>query len=303
MRSINENAGLNRLARVFPHQFNELMESWLESAGVTLLALVGAGLGWWFSRLPKPWWASGYVIGLLLVCAIGAARRFASLEFLPPFAWLLAGRTEFALGGFVAALLLTTPLSRLPRRRERLALVMLLAVFVALTSVWPFLAPAFNRRLQASFKANIDADGICRQSTEYNCGPAAAVTALRHFGLPALEGEIAILAHTSTAIGTPPDLLSDALQRRFAQDGLTSDYRHFSSVSELNQDGIMLAVIKFGFLVDHYVAVLEATEAAIVVGDPFRGRMTYTPEEFAEIWRFTGVVLRRASKSMANTAR
>jgi hypothetical protein len=55
-------------------------------------------------------------------------------------------------------------------------------------AIVPFLAPAFNRGYLAGLKTRIDADGVCRQSSEYTCGPAAAVTALRKLGLPAEEG-------------------------------------------------------------------------------------------------------------------
>jgi len=117
------------------------------------------------------------------------------------------------------------------------------------------------------------------------------------------EGEIAVLAHTSSAIGTPPDLLADALQQRYSREGLVSEYRHFKDISELNRDGLTLAVIKFGFLVDHYVAVLEVADGRIVVGDPFRGQETYTPAAFAKIWRFTGVVVRSPMKTATNEPR
>lgn len=56
---------------------------------------------------------------------------------------------------------------------------------------------------------------------------------------------------------------------------------------------ITLAVIKYGFLVDHYVTVLETTSTNIVVGDPLMGLRTYMPEEFLKVWRRTGIELRR----------
>ncbi len=269
------------------------MNPWLETLGALLLAGLGALLGWWFSRLPKPWWTLGYFLPLALVMLIGSTRGYSALEFVPPMSWLVAGRTEFALGGFIGTMVLTTPLMRLPRRRDRLAVVLFMGLLVALCSVWPFLAPAFNRGYLASLRTKIDPDGVCRQSTEYNCGPAAAVTALRKLGLPAEEGPIAIAAHTSTAIGTPPDMLGEALRELYPTNGLVCEYRHFNSVSELRHGGLTLAVIKFGLLVDHYVAVLAVTDREVVVGDPFLGRATYTHQQFQKKWRFAGIVLKR----------
>ena len=44
---------------------------------------------------------------------------------------------------------------------------------------------------------------------------------------------------------------------------------------------------------DHYVTVLSTTETNLVVGDPLNGRVTYTEDDFAKIWRYSGVVLGR----------
>lgn len=271
------------------------MSPWLETLAVISLAVFGALLGRFCSRLPKPWWTLSYFVPLLIVLLVGLPRLNRSLEFVPPISWLVSGRTLFAVTGLVTAMILSTPLSRLPRPGDRRMICIFITLFVAYASVWPFFAPALNRRFQASIVTQIDKDGICQQSTDYNCGPAAAVTALRKLGFPAEEGEIAILAHTSTAIGTPPDILASALQKRYGTSGLQCDYRHFKSTAELKNAGITLAVIKFSLLVDHYVTVLAVNDERIVVGDPSRGLASYSHEEFARKWRFIGVVLKKKS--------
>jgi len=270
---------------------------WLESAAVALLAVGGFLLGRWFSGLPKRYWMLGYFLPLILVLLYGAAMRFPQLAFVPPVSWMVMGRNKFAVIGFIATMVLTTPLSRLPQKRSRIAVVVLMVVVVCVMSVWPFLAPAFNRGHLASLRTRLDADGICLQSNDYNCGPAAAVTALRKLGLPAEEGEIAILAHTSSATGTPPDVLARALQDRYEKEGLASNYRIFRRVDELKHGGLTLVVIKYRFWVDHYVTVLEVTDDEIVVGDPARGVCTFTHGEFRDKWRFEGVVLKRKQRS------
>lgn len=269
------------------------MSPWLETLAVILLAALGALLGRFCSRLPKPWWTLGYFIPLLIIVLVGLPRVDRSLEFKPPISWLVSGRTLFAVSGLVTAMILSTPLSRLPRKGDRRMVWAFIILFVTYASVWPFFAPALNRRFQSSIVTQIDKDGICQQSTDYNCGPAAAVTALRKLGFPAEEGQIAILAHTSTAIGTPPDILCSALRKHYGPSGLKCEYRQFKSTAELKNGGITLAVIKFGLLVDHYVAVLEVNEHAIIVGDPSRGKASYTHEEFSRKWRFIGVVLKK----------
>src|SRR5262249_12449471 len=102
-----------------------------------------------------------------------------------------------------------------------------------------------------------------------------------------------ILAHTSPATGTPPDVLARTLQERYGKDGLSSEFRVFDNVAELKAAGMTLAVIKYSFWVDHFVTVLEVKDDEIVVGDPYQGLRKLSPDEFAKKWRFVGVVLKR----------
>jgi ABC-type bacteriocin/lantibiotic exporter with double-glycine peptidase domain len=70
-------------------------------------------------------------------------------------------------------------------------------------------------------------------------------------------------------------------------------YRAFKDILELRQAGLTLAVVKFGFLVDHFVTVLEVTDAEVIVGDPLEGLDRMTWDEFRKKWRFCGIVLKR----------
>jgi predicted double-glycine peptidase len=269
------------------------MSPWVETLGVITLAALGFAVGRICSRLPRPWWTIGYFLPLLLIVLIGLAHRFRTLEFVVPFTWLMAGRMEFILGAFVCTLVLTTPLSRLPKQRDRMAIGILMTAMVGLAFVPPFMAPALNRHTLAALPNQIDADGVCRQSTDYTCGPAAAVTALRLLDLDGTEGDLAILARTSNAMGTPPDLLARALRQRYAADGLEVEYRPFQSVADLDQPGYTLALVKFSFLMDHYVVVVEVSEDTVTVADPLTGLATLSHEDFARIWRRVGIVLSR----------
>jgi hypothetical protein len=112
-------------------------------------------------------------------------------------------------------------------------------------------------------------------------------------GLPGEEGRIAILSYTSSAGGTATDILAEALQDEYRKDGLIAEYRAFKDISELKQAGLTLAVVKFGFMVDHSVTVLGVTDSEVVVGDPLNGLERISHDEFLKKWRFTGVVLKR----------
>src|SRR5690349_2126925 len=218
------------------------MAPWLESFGVLLLAAGGVLAGAWFSRLRKPYWLLGYLLPMSVIGVFAIGVRYPAITFYAPVSWLVTGRIKFALIGVVAPMVLTTPLMKLPKHRDRIAVSAFMTVVVLGMSVWPFLAPAFNRSYLAGLTTKVDGNGICLQTTPYTCGPAAAVTALRKLGFPAEEGEIAILAHTSAAIGTPTDLLAQTLRAKYGKDGLVCDYRVFKNLTELREAGLTLAV-------------------------------------------------------------
>jgi hypothetical protein len=271
------------------------MNLWLEATGTASFALAGVLLGYFFSRLPKPYWLFGYFIPLAIILIYGIAIHFPAMSFTPPISWMMMGRKKFAILGFIAAMVLTTPVSRLPLKRDRLVISVLMAAIIFFLSVWPFLAPAFNREQLTHLQTHIDGNGICHQGTGFTCGPAAAVTALHKLGLPGDEGQLAILSFTSSMTGTPPDILAEVLKNNFGKDGLTVEYRTFKNISGLKQAGLTLALVKFGFMVDHYVTVLEVTDSEVIVGDPLDGLDKLSYEEFQNKWRFVGIVLKRKS--------
>lgn len=271
------------------------MNAWFETMGVILIAALGIALGKVFSNLRRPHWALGYFLPSLCIAALVMVRWTNSLAFVPPFSWMVIGRGKFVVLALVVTMGLTTPLSRLPRKCERLVTCILMMVVVAWFSVLPFLVPALIRDHLANLKTRVDSNGICFQTTDYTCAPAAAVTALRKLGLPAQEGEIAVLSHSSPVAGTLPACLKEALQNRYAAEGLKCQYRHFESLAELRDAGVTLAVVKDTFLTDHCVVVLEVSDEMVVLGDPVAGRQLMSHEQFEKIWRFTGIVLKRVA--------
>ncbi len=188
---------------------------------------------------------------------------------------------------------LTVPLSRLPRKCERILVCILMAVVVTWVSVLPFLVPALIKNHLSNIKTRLNSSGICFQTTDYTCGPAAAVTALGRLGLSAHEGEIAVLSHTSPIAGTLPTCLSSALQRRYGPVGLKCRYRRFDSIEQLRNAGLTLAMVRDAFLLDHCLAVLEVSDHTITVADPVAGTKLMSHEQFEKIWRFSGIVLER----------
>jgi hypothetical protein len=118
---------------------------------------------------------------------------------------------------------------------------------------------------------------------------------LRKLGLPAEEGELAILSHTSALNGTEPGVLVKALQKRYGGSGLVAEYRGFRSVDELRDAGLTVAVMKFNALQDHCVAILGVETNRVLVGDPLIGLSPCSVEDFEGKWLFVGIVLKRVA--------
>jgi hypothetical protein len=188
---------------------------------------------------------------------------------------------------------LTVPLSRLPYKFEKLIVCILMGVFVTWFSILPFLVPALIKSRLSNIQTKLDSNGICRQTTDYTCGPAAAVTALGKLGLSAEEGEIAVLSYSSPVTGTLPSFLCSALESRYGAVGLKCQYRRFDSVNQLRDAGITLVVVRDAFLLDHCIAVLEVSDNTITIADPVIGTMLMPHSQFEKIWRFSGIVLER----------
>jgi predicted double-glycine peptidase len=93
--------------------------------------------------------------------------------------------------------------------------------------------------------------------------------------------------------GTPSDVLAETLREHYGGRGLTATLRYFKTIAELKQAGLSIAVIKFDFLEDHYVTILSVTDREVVAGDPLNGLVTYSYDDFAKVWRYSGVVLGR----------
>jgi len=209
------------------------------------------------------------------------------------FFWFATDWPRFMVLSPAIAMGLTTPMSRIRFKTGKVATCAVMIIFVLCFTVSPFLIPALLKDEHSRLRTNIDRNGICLQTTDYTCGPAAAVTALGKLGLHGSEGEIAVLSNTSPTGGTLPWSLCTALQRRYGKNGLSCRYRNFATIEELKDAGVVLVIVKEAFMLDHWVAVLNVSDRMIVLADPGIGKRLMRPKQFEKIWRFCGIVLDR----------
>jgi len=270
------------------------MGPWLETFGVAALAAGGLFAGLKVSRLRKRYWHVGYVLIFLPLMMVGVARNIGSLNFVLPFSWVVAGRNEFVIISFAAASLAGLVVPHLPGKRLKILVGIFLGICAVDYTVFWFLTPALMRGRHLSLET-VMYDDVCAQSTSYTCGPAAAVTALRQVGVDGDEGELAVAARTTGVGGTDGDMLARAIRKLFGCEGVSCRYRYFDTIEQLRENCPTIAQIKYRFMIDHYVTVLEVTDKDVVVGNPLVGKERLSHEKFKEKWRFIGIVVNRQS--------
>ena len=268
------------------------MGGWFETALVLLTVVFAALMGRWFSRLKTPHWVMGYAISLLLIAFLLISSDLRIRLSLPVLAWATAGRARFVIIGIAVAMGACTLIGRLTKPVERVIILCMTLSIILWASIMPFLVPAIIKNELNNLQTRLDADNICVQSTDYTCGPAAAVTALRRFGLPAQEGELAILSHTSPVTGTLPWDLYKAIQNRYPSAGLDCRLRRFDSVNQLRDADATLVVVNDSLLLDHCVVVLDVGDTFVTIADPAIGRYRLSRKSFENIWRFYGITLK-----------
>lgn len=269
------------------------MNSLTEMCFVVLVSIAGVYIGRKMSLSSGPYRALGYIIPFALTGLILAGKYCGPLAYYKPLSWFTAGQFRYTALALVITLGLTAPIEHLKYKWEKILISIVMVVFVVCFSILPSLAPVMLYDEFSNLDTTINTDGVCMQSKDYTCGPAAAVTALRKLGLDAEEGQLAIRSRTSPLTGTLPKNLYDAINDIYENDNLQCQFRQFDSISQLVNGGITLVVLQEAFMLDHCVAVLDVSNDAVRIADPSIGEMSISIDKFEKSWRFAGIVLKR----------
>jgi len=269
---------------------------------ILLMILLGAVSAWTGVKLGKRKgraWVFGFAIPLGVLGLTAIALNFRRPEFIPPFSWLLDRDNEWLVLTACVPMILGVLAARANmqrvsgQRKQGWVLHVLSAVVVLRSGVLPAFTPLLTEPELQNIITNFDMDGVCLQSTGYNCGPAAAVTALRHLGIDAREGAMALRAQTNSVTGTDDANLERAMLTEYGKDGLMVKRCYLDSAEGLKEWPTAIALIKLGFLVDHYVTVLGFEGENIIIGDPLIGRVSMPVAEFEGKWRHVAMLMRR----------
>ena len=266
----------------------------LETAGCAVIASAALAVGIKSAKIHLPRWLAVYIPPLTVIILIRLGRHFSGLSSYWPFTFILSGRTEFALLAAAVPMMFGAIIPKVSARRLRGLLYLLMGIGVLNFTILPFLLPVFTGKDMANTQTYVS-DNICLQTTNYTCGPASAVTALRLLGVDASEADIALEARTTRIYGTAEDLLADAIEKEHRTENISCSVSSFKSVEQLKNICPVIATIKHSFLIDHYITILEVTDCRVITGDPLVGKKVYSLSEFEKIWRFSGIVVRKTA--------
>jgi len=148
-------------------------------------------------------------------------------------------------------------------------------------------AAAFEARHHPSLAADPLTRRVCKQSTGWSCAAAAAATVVHALGMETSEREMAELCLTYPYRGTSTPRIARglALKARAAGRPLEARVEDHLSVDDLARFPVPCVIaIKYAFLRDHAVALLEVREdGTFVVGDPLPGSLSTWSRERMEL--------------------
>ena len=254
---------------------------------ITLLFIIAAFLfGLYISKKKRSRWLSWYGFSLLILIVVNLPSFIVFLAYIQPFMSVHHGYIRYALIGFGIAGLFSCLLSNIPEKRARVLIVIMIWIFQLKYVLLPVGSPILYRdqvsQLETKFQGN-----VCMQTTDYTCGPASAVTALRVIGIDAAEADIALAADTTPQLGTNEVVLAEAIEELY---GVKCECRYFGDIDEMKGQCPVLAVIEYSFWYDHFVTVLEVSNDQVIIGDPLNGRWRLKRKDFSEKWRKVGIV-------------
>ncbi|MGO8704329.1 MAG: cysteine peptidase family C39 domain-containing protein [Candidatus Brocadiia bacterium] len=241
----------------------------------------------------------------------GARVAFSVLVVCMPFIFLPAALVYWPSVGYVAAtsgpwgriytwwpaffafVVLGIATSRTVARKPRVAFITLAVIYALITLYRLFAVHCMDL---APLEHKVGADGICRQSTDWTCGPASAVTLLLHYRIPATEGEMARLALADPLRGVDDVQLALAIREKALPKGYDVTVAESNWQSLRSSQLPVLVVFNLSSHLDHYAVVFHADEEGVLLADPLIGARRVPREEFLLKWRKIVIALQRVAR-------
>lgn len=268
-----------------------LMNIWLETMFVLLLAVSAMLLGTALGRCGKSSYAVGLGLAFALMGAVLVGRDIAIQSHWPALYVLTASRIRFVLLLLSAGVGFGALIEHQTRGRLRWLSCGFAALIIAALWIAPFVSVAAVQDQLSRLETVIDADSVCRQTTPFTCGAAAAVSGLLYFGAVGDEAALALTSRTSPLIGASVWDLYLAVRHASNQAGIQCTFSFFKHLSDVPVGSVLLAVMRDTGWNDHCVAVLDIQPTYLTVADPACGLRQMTWQSFQRAWRGCGILL------------
>ena len=127
---------------------------------------------------------------------------------------------------------------------------------------------------------------VCiKQNDEKDCGVACLATICKHYGLQKNISKIREISGTDNDGTSALGLIKGAEKLGFSAKGVKGDKE--SIFSEFPLPAIAHIIVDNKFF--HYVVIHKISKKAIIIADPAKGIIKYTPDDFFNIW--TGILI------------
>lgn len=169
---------------------------------------------------------------------------------------------------------------------KRDALLVLGGLFLLRTGLTAWGSRESLERLDGAVRA----DGVCMQTSDYTCGPAAAVALLHWYGIPSTEREMAGLCATRPGFGGTSECgVMRGLRRKLGGSGIpwirTCSYEELTAPS--------LVSLRHTWLVGHCTMVVEARPDGVLLVDSQSGRCWLPRDRFERAWTGSAITIVR----------
>jgi predicted double-glycine peptidase len=255
-----------------------------------------SGAAAWFGWRTRSMRAWKFILCLLAAGAMMGLRIFlhAHPEYEQHLLMLSDDYVYFSAWEVPLVVLMTVALAgRLQHKRPRRLVVLSLGLLAPL-----FLWDSFSACLQPEYAmaAQFDGNGVCRQATDYSCGPAAGVTLLKLFGRTMSEGEMAELCVLKPGKGVTVLELCRGLNIALRPTGRHASVRRVEGRQLGELPVPFLAELKREGSLPHCVVVLAALEDCVILADPAYGQIVGDRAGFLREWTGVAITARPSSR-------
>jgi predicted double-glycine peptidase/uncharacterized membrane protein len=274
---------------------------WMEDTLALVVALalgITSALG--VLKVRHKWmWISWFLALCLGAFTLGMLGRYPEWAQRTGTSSILWHHSIYIVNAFLFSALFVLIFANWTNSRSKPLLYLLGTVTILKLGILPGLGYVLDLDHWNKSKTLVDQDGVCRQSTDYSCGPAAVVTALMRLGIQVSESEIALASRANSFGGTQPlNLLLAIHSLNSPEHPLQARILTPGSIENIPTSSPAVALVKHSQFNNHYVCILGSYGDKFLIADPDRGAGLMSRPKFSEI--YLGLIIQIVPVSAEN---